>query len=58
MTTESDTRLIARLTAERDRLVLDLGAIADLTHADRPYDWRVAQIEAIARPPITKDVPR
>lgn len=36
-----------RLTDEVERLRLDLGAIAELTWADRPYDWRLEQIRVI-----------
>lgn len=40
---------VPALIAEVARLRLDLGTISELTVADRPYDWRLARIDEIAR---------
>lgn len=42
------------LEAQIERRRLDLGAIQDLTRADRPYDWRLEQIQQIAREGLSR----
>jgi hypothetical protein len=47
---------LAAAQAKIGRLRLDLGAINDLTGADRPYDWRLDRIREITRTAVGEDV--